>query len=116
MVSGLDVAQSLVGSIPIGHPRSNMSGGSLDYLYSKDSIGVGDLWAIESAMECLEKLGWEDSQAYMNLREIHEALYTLHKQHKAMADVLHDIEWCLSGDWSEETLIESLSKYELSEK
>lgn len=93
-----------------------MSGGSLNYLYSKDDIGVGDMWAIEDAMECLEKLGWEDSQAYMKLREIHEALYTLHKQHQALTDVLHNIEWYLSGDWGEETLIESLSKYELSEK
>ena len=88
-----------------------MSGGSLNYLYSR-KIGIDDIGHLENAMEHLEELGQELTSAYSDLYELHELLYIINKKQEKLSTILHDIEWTISGDYSDEQLLESIKKYE----
>jgi hypothetical protein len=97
-----------------------MSGGSLDYLYHSDNIGTSDLWKLEKSIDRLSKLVDEGKlktsdkgyQAYQDLKDLHLQLSEASKMLEPLRAVLHDIEWEISGDYSEENLIECLDVYE----
>jgi uncharacterized protein Yka (UPF0111/DUF47 family) len=88
-----------------------MSGSSLNYLYSRN-IGIDDMEYLADAMEYLEELGQELTSAYKDLYELYGLLETISEKQEKLSNILHDIEWTISGDYSDEQLLESINKYE----
>jgi hypothetical protein len=101
-----------------------MSGGSLNYLYCSDDIGTDDLWKIEKSIERLERLIDEGKikthhkayLAYKHLKALQDNLKESFKMFDNIKDVLHEIEWEMSGDTCEDDLIDSLQEYKIYER
>jgi glutaminase len=68
-----------------------MSGGSLDYIYFK----------VESAAYDIAKESFTNKIPELKAFKDHLV---------KVAEVLHDVEWFLSGDYAEETMVESIKK------
>lgn len=101
-----------------------MSGGSLDYLYCSDDIGTQDIWKLEKAIQRLERLINEDKikthhrayLAYTHLKTLYNNIKESSKMFQNLRDVLHEIEWEMSGDILEDDLIDALQKFEIHER
>lgn len=98
-----------------------MSGGSLDYLCWRlndiEGVGTKDLGNIRRALDALheipdDKLKASKTKAYRDLRELEAHISEIPGLFEKLRDVLHDIEWTISGDYGEDHLIESLKNYE----
>jgi len=89
-----------------------MSGGSLDYLYSKGSISYEDLWKFNRVRTMLEGLGLQKTKLYEDIVPICEALVTAYRSFEDMKDVLHDCEFFISGDYEEDHLCKRIEEYE----
>jgi hypothetical protein len=93
-----------------------MSGGSLDYLCFKEDIGTADLDHIRRAIDRLhdiddEKIKASKTKAYDDLRELAFHLAQIPEVFEKVRNLLHDIEWTISGDYGEDQLIETLKTY-----
>ena len=90
-----------------------MSGGSLDYLCFKEDIGTADLWCVRRAIDRLDEIDDEKikARAYKDLSELELHLAQIPELFKKVRDLLHDIEWTISGDYGVDQLIESLKNY-----
>lgn len=101
-----------------------MSGGSLNYFYISDDIGTSDLWKLENAIERLEHLINEGKikkhhkayLAYKHLKTLQDNIKESWKMFNNLKDVLHEIEWEMSGDTCEDDLIGSLQEFEIYER
>ncbi len=92
-----------------------MSGGSYDYLYSKEADDLfSSPYRLEEMAERLAGLGWAADAA----ADAHDLVAIIRTQKvridAAMArlrDVFHAVEWWDSCDWSEDQVRAELSKY-----
>ena len=92
-----------------------MSGGSYDYLFSKD---VGDLFdnahTLERMARRLAEFGFaedaaaETEETVLILRQVRIRLQT---RINRLRGVWQAVEWCDSNDWSESSVKEALTKY-----
>ncbi len=93
-----------------------MSGGSLDYFYSSDDVSSKDLKKLGQAIDRVSSLSNEgkikNKSVYLDLINLETSIYQSKKIFENLKDVLHDIEWEMSGDYTESQLIESINKYE----
>lgn len=89
-----------------------MSGSSLDYLYSKDSVGYTDLWKFNRIRTMLEGLGLQKTKLYTDIVQICEALVIVYESFDHMKHALHDCEWFISGDYGEVQLRKTVQEYQ----
>ncbi len=84
-----------------------MSGGSYNYLYSKDLDENED--DIERLVERLRMLGHDDAAA----RAAHAAasLRRADEIRREMQDVWQAVEWNESGDWGEESVAKAVKRW-----
>ncbi len=91
-----------------------MSGGSLDYLYSKQ---VSDLFHeqenLERAFKALSDLGYSDAaqevETFSTL--LRRASNQLEARWRLIQGLMHDVEWYLSCDYNKDTLEESIKEW-----
>lgn len=92
-----------------------MSGGSYNYLYSRELGDGGTVDDLRRAQRRLKELGYADDAAEsvaVVLRMLEDA-----EQKKAtLDDVLQALEWWDSNDWSEDQFREALGKFRAAGK
>lgn len=91
-----------------------MSGGSLNYLYCKEPEALfNHLSELESVEKELLSRGYNDIAR--DVRRLIEYIHTAYNRISVLSeqlnDVFHAVEWCLSSDYGEGTLISHLEKY-----
>jgi chromosome condensin MukBEF ATPase and DNA-binding subunit MukB len=95
-----------------------MSGGSLDYLgFNINDLGYGDRFVqhADKMLECLAELPVANeleqaavAAAAEAIRRARSRIEELSTRLWDLRDVAHDIEWRLSGDYGDRTLIDNL--------
>lgn len=82
-----------------------MSGGSFNYLYGRDDdINPGVYEAMADEMDA-----WPDAQ--LKIQRIAILLRQAQELHKEMADIMHDVEWWQSCDYSQEQVTEGVVEW-----
>lgn len=93
-----------------------MSGGSFNYLYSKDLddlmySGYGEHW--DDMLAELDELSPKAAAEMRHIRESSDDFVRLHEQRwQRLQSVLHAVEWWRSNDWSKDQVDEVIRKYE----
>lgn len=85
-----------------------MSGSSLNYMYHSDL--VPRLWAVQDAEQHLRAAG--HIRAADRTKEVVDMMLKIEVIQKEMAEIWHDVEWVLSGDYGPEDLAETVKKWE----
>ncbi|MEV4127076.1 hypothetical protein [Nocardia sp. NPDC049707] len=88
-----------------------MSGGSYNYLYSRDLIEVGVQSDLEAARDRLAGLGYADDVA-QKVQGILDAIAEVERRRDEIADVLQALEWWDSNDFDEEGFREQLDLFQ----
>jgi len=86
-----------------------MSGGSYDYLYSKEIEDVGFLKNVEKMAIDMEREGFVDIAQH--LRFILKCAELITDKKNSLVEVLKSWEWYQSGDWGIEPFIVAENKY-----
>jgi len=90
-----------------------MSGGSYNYLCHADASDIGNNVADLELMAAARLDGINpDGHAAADTREVLTILAALEFAVRRLSDVWHAVEWRDSCDWSEDRMLEELSKYE----
>ena len=93
-----------------------MSGGSLNYLYSKEAHELfesGRVADLEEAAAVVYNAGYRDiaKDIYRLVEYIKSANIRVEVLHEQLRDVLHAVEWRLSCDYGDNNLREHLDAY-----
>lgn len=93
-----------------------MSGGSLNYLYSKEPYELFEanrVRDLETAAAVLMQAGYKDiAMDVLRLVEyINSANIRVTVLHEQLADVLHAVEWYISADYGDATMRKHLETY-----
>ncbi len=93
-----------------------MSGGSLNYLFCKETEQLFSAYRVaelETVRDVLLKAGYTDiaADAQRLVEYIQSAQIRVGVLHEQLQDVLHAVEWNLSGDYGEETMRKHLDAY-----
>ena len=98
-----------------------MSGGRLDYLYSKEPYEMleqSNLEYLQYAEDRLLKLGYTDIAR--DVRRLIEYSISARNRisvlHDQLRDVIHAVEWELSGDYGKDNLFQVLEGYRESKE
>lgn len=90
-----------------------MSGGSFNYLYGKAQVEILPCLRHHKEMcDALKKFGIEGSRARSDFLLLISAFEIGMMMHSRLQDVMHAIEWNVSGDYSADQVREVLEKYE----
>lgn len=93
-----------------------MSGGSFDYLFSKETAELLEDYNIGNIEEMADRLmqsGYKDvAKDMQRLAEYcKSANLRISVLSEELSDVMHAIEWCASGDWGEDRIFNAVEKY-----
>ncbi|MFF4026928.1 hypothetical protein ACFYY5_29170 [Nocardia elegans] len=87
-----------------------MSGGSYNYLYSRELGDGGTVEDLRCAQQRLKDLGYADDAAG-SVAVVLRMLEDAEQKKAALEGVLHALEWWDSNDWSEDQFREALAKF-----
>ena len=90
-----------------------MSGGSFEYLYSKDVTDPGYLSELEHMIQSMKSDGYKEEALLLQSHydDLEWAIQVAEMRHEKLSNLMHAYEWWQSGDYGEDSFKKAIDKH-----